>query len=898
MVMVKAVINGMEVEARDGETILGLARRLGIEIPTLCYYEGFSNGSCRVCVVEVNGRLMPSCITRVSEGMKIETESPRAREARLTILKLLLKNHVHRSREERDRCVLCGYAVRYGLEQAPIISDERLDDTHPAIVFNPSACVMCRKCVIACTMDQNNDIIAVIGRGSGTRIGFDLDVPMGKSDCVSCGACVDACPTGALMEKDWVPADKVVETTCPYCGTGCTVEYGVKDGRVVWARGGYGPANEGKLCIKGKFGFHYVNSPERLTKPLVRKSGVPKGPLNDRNIHEAFMEVSWDEALNMVASRIKEIISKYGPASIGGIMSDRSTNESLYAFQKFMRCAIGSDNIDQSATLCHEPSAWSLATQLGFGAATNPIRDILNARTILVVGSNINETHPVIASYVKRAAKQGSHLVVVNPMHTELARYAEYEINLRPGTDVVLFSAMAKYILDMGWYDEDFIGKFTEGFEEWRRSLEPFTLDFAERVTGVPADIIRQVARLYALEKPSMILWTLGITEHENGTENVSSLINLALLTGNVGKPGSGLMPLRGQNNVQGGADMGCAPGRLPGYQPITDVEVRRRFEELWRCKLPNFVGFRSTEMIEMARRGLIKAMIIVGENSVRSHPDSNAVRDALSKLEFLVVQDIFLTETAEYADVVLPAASSALEDYGTFTNTERRVQLTRKVVDSPGEAKPDWWVFVELARRLGYDMGFRDGEGIMREIAQSSRIFRGLSHGRIEREGGLQWPVIDETHGGTPILYSDGFPRGKARFRVATWREPGVVEERLYPYVLIIGRERAQYHTATMTSKSHILKVFWRGPVVEMNSEDMAREGVKDGDIVKLVSPAGELMVKVAKSSRVPRGVLFTTFHYPELQSNVLTPYVLNPITKTPAYKDTRVRIEKLRTH
>ncbi|CCC81903.1 formate dehydrogenase subunit alpha [Thermoproteus tenax] len=886
--MPRVVLNGREVEARDGETVLELARRNGVEVPTLCYYEGFVNGTCRICVVEINGRLAPACITRVAEGMKIETESPRVLEARRTLLRLLVKSHSHSSETERARCKVCSLAEAHGLEKAPVVRGAPLDDTHPAIVFNPSACVMCRRCVIACSMDQNNDVITVVGRGAGSAIAFDDGVPLGASSCVSCGACVDACPTGALMEKGWEPAEKVAETVCPYCGTGCVVEYGVKGGRIIWARGGRGSSNEGKLCIKGKFGFEYANSPERLRRPLIRRPGVPKGPLNGRRVEEVFREATWEEALSLVAEKIKEIKAKYGPAAIAGIMSDRSTNESIYAFQKLMRCAVGTDNIDQSATLCHEPSAWALALQLGYGAATNPVADVLNARTIVVVGSNMGETHPVIAAYVKRAAKAGAHLILVNPLRTELSRYAELELNIRPGTDVVLFSAMARYILEMGWHDREFVEKYTEGFQEWAKSLEPFTLEFAERVTGVPASAIKEAARLYALEKPSMIMWTLGITEHEYGTENVSALANLALLTGNVGRPGAGLMPLRGQNNVQGGADMGAAPGRLPGYQPLTDPAVRGKFEEAWRCRLPEFVGFRSTEMVEMARRGVIKMMYIVGENSVRSHPDARAVAEALSRLEFLVVQDIFLTETAEYADVVLPAVSSALEDEGTFTNTERRVQATHKVVEPPGDARPDWQIFIELAKRLGYDMGFSSPAEIIAELSRLAPIFAPLPERRSAESSGL-WTGRERPYSTPPAS------PGAGQIQTNLLEQPDVVLERLYPYVLITGRERAQYHTATMTMRSTLTRIMARGPVVEMNPEDMKAEGLADGQVVYLVSPAGKVRAKIKASDRVPRGVLFTTFHYSDLWINAVVPAVLNPFTKTPAYKDARVRIERV---
>jgi len=894
-VSVHLTLDGKEAWAEEGDTILEVASREGIDIPHLCDSEGHGNGVCRLCMVETDssGRGVPSCSTRVREGMAVRTGSPHLAELRKGILSLLMEEHG--DHEGAHACRVEAYARECGVEPVHRRPNVRhVDASHPAILFNPTVCILCRKCIIACNDEQVHEVLSLAGRGRDTRISFDLGVPMGESGCTSCGACVDACPTDALIEKDWRPAERTVITTCPYCGVGCTVEYGVADGRIVWARGvGGDTVNQGKLCVKGKFAFQHEASGDRLRTPLVRREGIPKGPLLGRKPEEVFREATWSEALDLVTERIRTLRDKHGPAAIAGIASDRSTNEDIFAFQKFMRAAVGTDNVDQSATLCHAPSAAMLSWALGAGASTNPVHDLKNARTILLVGSNTERAHPVIAAYIKRAARDGAHLIVVDPRRLEIERFARLSLNLRSGTDVVLFSAMAKFILDHGWEDRAFIEGRTEGFEAWAKALEPFNLEDASRVTGVPAEDIRLAATLYAREGPSVICWTLGITEHENGSDNVSALVNLALLTGNLSKPGTGLNPIRGQNNVQGGADMGSTPGSLPGYQSLFDPAVRAKFEARWGRPLPDTKGWKSTEMIQLARSGLVRLLYISGENSVRSHPDSRSVAEAFGKLDFLVVQDLYLTETAEYADVVLPAASS-FEKSGTFTNTERRVQLVRPLVDPPGEARADWEIYADLAARLGYPMEYAGSQEIMEEIGDLAPAYAGVRHDRLG-VGGLPWPTRKGESAGTPVLHMHEFVRGKARFRPVAWpvhrTEPGGE----YPYVLVTGRHREQYHTGTMTRRSPVIESLAQGPAIEMNPEDMRHEGLSEGGRMRMVSSRGAVEASVIASASLPRGVIFTTFHYSELPVNLLTPPTLDPITKTPAYKDARVRVEKL---
>ncbi len=891
----RLLLNGKEVHADDEVTILDLATREGVRIPNLCNYEGHTNGVCRLCMVETDGsgRPVPSCSTLVKEGMNIRTDTPHLRALRRGILSLLMEEHADHAGPHD--CMLEHLAGEYGV--ATDVRPERsaaIDGTHPAILFDPSVCVLCRKCIIACNEEQRNDVLGLTGMGHRARISFDLDVPMGESSCASCGACVDACPTGAFLERGWEPAERTVVTTCPYCGVGCTVEYGIARKAIIWARGVKGNSvNEGKLCVKGKFAFQHETSNERLLTPLIRKEGVPRGPLLGRRVEEVFRPATWSEALDRVAKTIRKTRDDHGPTSIGGIASDRSTNEDIFAFQKFMRAAVGTDNVDQSATLCHAPSAAMLSWALGAGASTNPASDMKNAKTILLVGSNTERAHPVMGSYIKKAASSGTHLIIVDPRKLEMSRYAELNLNLRPGTDVVLFSAMAKFILEEGWEDRRFIEERTERFAEWAKSLEPFSIEFASRVTGLLPEKITRAAELYAKEKPSAIFWTLGITEHENGSDNVSALVNLALLTGNVGKEGAGLNPIRGQNNVQGGADMGSTPGSLPGYQDFSDPAVRAKFEARWGRPIPQDKGWKSTEMIQLARGGILRLLYISGENSIRSHPDSLSVAEAFRKLDFLVVQDLFLTETAEYADVVLPAASS-FEKTGTFTNTERRVQAVRPLFDPPGLAKSDWEIYAELAGRLGYPMRYETSGQIMDEISDLLPSYAGITHERLE-SGGLQWPVPDKSHGGTAILHVHEFARGKGRFRPLEWKDRERHRDHDYPYILITGRQREQYHTGTMTRRSPVVNAVTKGPFIEMHAEDMEKEGIAEDERVRLISPQGSIEAKVRGSPILQRGVLFTTFHYAELPVNVLTPPTFDPVTKTPAYKDARVRVEKV---
>ncbi len=842
--------------------------------------------------VEGSPKMIPSCSTTARDKMKIVTDSPEILEYRKALLTLIMKNHGDHQDGKEDKCSLHALAKKYSVTRVPEVElVSKIDRSHPALDFDPGLCIKCRKCLVACVDEQSNDVIGLSGKGQNLKVIFDSGEDLGSSSCVSCGACADVCPSGALIERDWKKADRTVESTCPYCAVGCTIEYGIRGNSIVWARGvKENSVNEGKLCVKGKFGFEFESSKDRLLYPLVRKDGFKREPLNGRKVEEVFRRASWDEALDIVSNKIISVKAEYGINSIAGIACDRATNEDVYAFQKFMRAVIGTDNVDQSATLCHSPSARMLAWGLGAGSSTNPISDVINSKTIMVVGSNTDRAHPVASSFIKKAAKKGAHLIVVDPRKVELAEKANTFLQIKPGSDTYLFSVMARYIVENNLYDPEYVKNHTEGFDEFIDSLKVFDPASAEKITGIKREEIEGVARLYAENKPSSIYWTLGITEHINGSDNVSSLVNLAILTGNIGIPGGGLNPLRGQNNVQGAADVGGSPGSLPGYQSLLDPAIRNKFESNWKVSLPGEIGWKSTEMIEKANSGKLKLMYITGENSIRSHPNSTEVENAFQALDFLIVQDIFLTETAEFADVILPAASS-FEKTGTFTNTERRIQMVRQLFSPPGEAKADWEIYTELSRKIGLDLSYTDSSEIMDEIAELVPAWKGVSHSRLEN-GGLSWPVPSFDSSGTSILHIGNAMRGKAKFRALGWNRE---EDAKYPYVLITGRKREHYHTATMTSRSGVINRITEGPFLEMSLGDMRRENLVNGDTVEVESSSGKITCRVKGSENLTSGVTFTTFHFPELPVNILTPSTLDPFTKTPAFKDTRIKVRKI---
>ncbi len=873
--MIRITLNGREILAHESSTILQVARENGIEIPVLCsLLDHAPIGSCGLCIVKVsqNNRVYypRACATRVQDGMIIETHAPEVEDARRTILQMLFEEH----EASGD---LLRLARSYGLESKREGGNKEKWPENPFIEFNPNACISCFRCVQACSLVKENHVLVREGRGSHIRIVAGINESLKHAGCAFCGACIDACPTGALREKGYVEGAKKITTICPYCGVGCAMDYYVKDGHIVYARGNPDGVNLGDDCIKGRFGWEFVHSEERLKKPLIKRDGK-------------FVEVSWDEALDYVARRFKEIREKYGPDSIAGLSSAKCTNEENYLFQKFMRSVIGTNNVDHCARLCHASTVAGLMKVFGAGAMTNSIADLMKAEVFFVIGSNTTHAHPVIGTMIKRAVKNGAKLIVADPRNIELARYADIHLPHRPGTDVALINAMMHVVIKYGLVDEEFVRSRTEGFEELKRVVENYPPEIAERITGVPKEDIIRAAILYATHR-SAIIYAMGITQHTTGTANVASLANLALLTGNVGKEGTGVNPLRGQNNVQGAGDMGALPNLLPGYIPLNSEYVGR-FEEVWGAKIPREAGLTAMEMIHAAGEK-IKAMYIMGENPAVSDPDQKKSVEKLKSLEFLVVQDIFLSETAQLADVVLPAVSS-LEKEGTFTNTERRVQLLRKVVDPPGEAKPDWWIITQLARRMGASWSYESPKDVFEELRLLTPQYRGITYERIEKIG-IQWPCPDEGHPGTKILHEKRFPTptGLARFAPYEYKPPVEEPDEEYPFVLTTGRTYEHFHTGTLTRKIEGFNELVPEAFVEINEEDAKSMGLKDRDCVIVESRRGAIRVRV-KIAGIKKGVVFIPFHFAESAANVLTIDALDPEAKIPELKVAAVKLKR----
>ncbi len=895
---VKLTIDDVEVTAQPSATILEAALASGIEIPHLCHDPKWKidpSSSCRLCLVQVDGAksLVTSCSQKVSNGLVVRTNTDEIRDIRRLVIELLLSDHPSDclTCDTAGKCSLQQYAYDLGIEESrftsqPVKSEPVQDG--PAIVYDKSKCILCGRCVEVCHNYQVCGVIDFYGRGFDTKISLPPTQTREQSGCEECGNCIDVCPTGAIdfagaegLGRSWEL--ETTPTICPYCGCGCTLMLKTHKGKIVQVAGDpkFGVC-DGMLCVKGRFGFDFVNHEERLTQPLIRKKGK-------------LASASWDEALDLVAKKLIRIKKDFGPNAIAGLASAKCTNEENYILQKFMRACIGTNNVDHCARLCHASTVAGLARAFGSGAMTNSMEDFEITDCVFVIGSNTTECHPIIGSAIKRAARDRKiPLIVADPREIELTEYSEIHMQQKGGTDVALINAMMNVIISEGLVDKKFIAHRTEGYEELRKTVEPYTPELAEKITGVTAEDIVQSARIYAKADAASIVYSMGITQHTTGTDNVLSLANLAMLTGNIGKPGAGVNPLRGQNNVQGACDLAALPNVYPGYQKVDDPGNNEKFQNAWSAQLSDKIGLTIIEMINAAAEGSLKAVYIMGENPMLSDPDINHVEEALKNLDFLVVQDIFLTETTQLADVVLPAVSFAEKD-GTFTNTERRVQRVRKAIDAPGQARVDWQITCELARRMGYEMSYESASAIQDEIASLTPSYGGITYNRLEKST-LQWPCPSSDHPGTPYLHKDKFARGKGKFHAVEFLPPKELPDKEYPFVLSTGRILQHFHTGTMTRRAEVLDELVPQGVVELNPDDATELGVSDGQMVKVSTRRGQIKIATRVTSRVAPQTLFIAFHYREAPANRLTIAALDPIAKIPEFKVCAAKVESIK--
>jgi formate dehydrogenase major subunit len=903
--MIGFQLNGCDVQARAGETLLDVARREGIEVPHLCWKDGLAAaGNCRACVVEIEGErvLAPSCCRVPTAGMKVDSASPRAVAAQKMVLELLqsdLPETAYTRHNEVDE-----WAAKLAVGKprfAPRVQPAR-DVSHAAIAVNLDACIQCTRCVRACRDEQANDVIGLALRGDSAKIVFDMDDAMGASTCVACGECVQACPTGALAparEAALQVPDRQVASVCPYCGVGCQLTYNVRANRIVSVAGRDGPANHGRLCVKGRYGFDYAHHPQRLTKPLVRRAGVPKSaaaPMDPERVMEVFREASWEEALALAGGGLARIRDAHGRKALAGFGSAKGSNEEAYLFQKLVRTGFGSNNVDHCTRLCHASSVAALLEGIGSGAVSNPVMDVLKAEVVIVIGANPTVNHPVAATWIKNAVRNGTKLILCDPRRSELARHAHRTLQFKPDTDVALLNAMMHTIVTEGLADRDFIESRTSGYEALVANVAQYSPEAMAPLCGIDAETIRYVARLYATSKGSMILWGMGVSQHVHGTDNARCLIALALLTGQIGRPGTGLHPLRGQNNVQGASDAGLIPMMYPDYQRVTEPAVRERFAAAWNvpvAALDDQPGLTVVEVMEAILAGGVRGMYVMGENPAMSDPDANHAREALAALDLLVVQDIFLTETAYLADVILPA-SAFPEKTGTFTNTDRLVQMGRQAVDPPGDARQDLWIIEQIARRMGLDWDYGHVSAVFDEMRRLMPSIAGITWERLEREDAVVYPCPQEEHPGTPVVFTEAFPRetGRARFVPADIIPADERPDADYPMVLITGRQLEHWHTGSMTRRATVLDALEPDPVALVHPLDLAALNVVPGGVITLASRRGTVALYARADESSPRGAVFVPFCYYEAAINRLTNAALDPYGKIPEFKYCAIRI------
>jgi formate dehydrogenase major subunit len=901
--MVRFTLNGQTLEANSGESILQAAERHGERIPRLCYKPGLrAEGNCRACMVEIEGErvLAASCSRIPTEGMVVHSRNPRAQTAQKMVLELLQSDVAGSSYTLNSELDQWAAHLQVGKPRFASRRQPKRDDSHPAIEVNMDACIQCTRCLRACRELQVNDVIGYAFRGAESKIVFDLDDPMGVSSCVACGECVQACPTGALMPAGGVgliAPDKTVNSVCPYCGVGCLMSYQVKDNRILQVQGRDGDTNHGRLCVKGRFGFDYVSHPHRLMRPLIRRPGVPKsvdGIGDPADYRSAFREASWEEALDAAADGLRRILQRGGGRALAGFGSAKGSNEEAYLFQKLVRTGFGSNNVDHCTRLCHASSVAALLEGIGSGAVSNPFADVADAEVIIVIGSNPAANHPVAASFIKNAARAGKTLIMMDPRITPVARHAEYVLQFNPDTDVALLNAMIHTIIEEDLADREFVQRRTEGFEQLQVQVREFTPERMAPVCGIDARTIREVARRYATARSAMILWGMGVSQHVHGTDNARCLIALSLITGQIGRPGTGLHPLRGQNNVQGASDVGLIPMVFPDYQRVDDAQARERFEALWQTTLDDRPGLTVVEIMHAVLAGGIRGMYIMGENPAMSDPNLNHTRKALAALEHLVVQDLFVTETAWFADVVLPA-SAFPEKSGTFTNTDRRVQLGRQALEPPGEARQDLWIIQEIARRLGLDWNYRGPQQVFDEMRKAMPSIAGITWQRLQQEDSVTSPCHQEGDPGEPVIFTADFPTasGKGRLVPTQLITADEVPDDEYPKVLITGRQLEHWHTGSMTRRSRVLDAIEPIPVVNMHPDELAQIDIREGDQVRVISRRGELLAAVRADDGLRPGQVFIAFCYHEAAANLLTNDVLDPTGKIPEFKYCAVRVE-----
>ncbi|MBX3643044.1 MAG: formate dehydrogenase subunit alpha [Rubrivivax sp.] len=900
-------LNGREVTGLAGEPILEVARREGIAIPHLCYKPGLDAvGNCRACVVEIDGErtLAPSCCRSATPGMQVRTDSERAIKSQKLVLELLqadMPSGQYTRHNEVDE-----WAARLGVGKPRFAARAQpaQDLSHPAIAVHLDACIQCTRCLRACRDEQVNDVIGLAFRGDAAKIVFDMDDAMGASTCVACGECVQACPTGALMPaRDAALAvpDRSVPSVCPFCGVGCQLTYHVKDDRILYVEGRDGPANQGRLCVKGRYGFDYAHHPQRLTKPLIRRKDAPpkRGDfvMDPERILDVFREASWDEALDFAGGGLKAIRDRDGPKALAGFGSAKGSNEEAYLFQKLVRTGFGSNNVDHCTRLCHASSVVALLEGIGSGAVSNPVMDVMHAEVVVLIGANPTVNHPVAATFIKNAVQRSTKLIVMDPRRSDLARHAHRFLQFKPDTDVAMLNALMHVIVNEGLVDERFIAERTIGYDELRANVAGYSPEAMAPICGIDAETLRYVARLYARSKGSMILWGMGVSQHVHGTDNARCLIALALMTGQIGRKGTGLHPLRGQNNVQGASDAGLIPMMLPDYQHVSRPEVRAKFEQAWQLApgtLDDKVGLTVVEVMHAIKHGVVKGMYVEGENPAMSDPDANHAREALAALDHLVVQDIFLTETAYLADVILPA-SAFPEKTGSFTNTDRLVQMGRQALPPPGDARQDLWIIQQIAQRLGLPWNYGHVGEVFDEMRRTMPSIAGITWERLEREHAVTYPCTHEGDPGQPVVFTDRFPRdgGKARFVPADIIPAAERPDAEFPMVLITGRQLEHWHTGSMTRRASVLDALEPDPTAQVHPLDLAAMGAKPGDVLTIESRRGKVTLWARADEGTPRGAVFVAFAYYEAAINRLTNAALDPFAKIPEFKYCAIRVK-----